>query len=174
MRLLPKDKLGQFSGAMCLVRAAFIFSAGFIAGAFVDLVKYLNPPTAADPEGLFGYRYMFLASGVIGVVAFFFHYKVYRGWKRLGGDLSYVAPDSSVKVEKLPPVAGDEGRVPKGLLLIAGWAGLGGILSQLVWVGYYTWWNSNASYATTFGISAIAQTVILLLYLRFIKFMERP
>lgn len=174
MRLLPKDKLGQFSGAMCLVRAAFIFSAGFIAGAFVDLVKHLNPPTASDPEGLFGYRYMFLASGVIGVVAFFFHYKVYRGWKRLGGDLSYVAPDSSVKVEKLPPVAGDEGRVPKGLLLIAGWAGLGGILSQLVWVGYYAWWNPNTSYATTFGISAIAQTVILLLYLRFIKFMERP
>jgi hypothetical protein len=64
--------------------------------------------------------------------------------------------------------------VPKGLLLIAGWAGLGGILSQLVWVGDYTWWNPNTSYATTFGISAIAQTVILLLYLRFIKFMERP
>ena len=174
MRLLPKDKLGQFSGAMCLVRAAFIFSAGFIAGAFVDLVKYLNPPTPEDPEGLFGYRYMFLASGIIGVVAFFFHYKVYRGWKRLGGDLSYVAPDSSVKVEKLPPVAGDEGRVPKGLLLIAGWAGLGGILCQIAWVGYYTWWNPNQSYATTFGISAAAQTVILLLYLRFIKFMERP
>jgi hypothetical protein len=174
MRLLPKDKLGQFSGAMCLVRAAFIFSAGFIAGAFVDLVKHLNPPTEADPEGLFGYRYMFLASGVIGLVAFFFHYKVYRGWKRLGGDLSYVAPDSSVKVEKLPPVPGDEGRVPKGLLLVAGWTGFGGILGAITWVCYYTWWNPNPSYAGIFGIAVVAQTVILLLYLRFIKFMERP
>jgi hypothetical protein len=174
MRLLPKDKLGQFSGAMCLVRAVFIFAAGFLSGGFIDFMKYLNPPSASDPEGLFGYRFMFLASGVIGAVAFFFHYKVYRGWKRLGGDVSYVAPDSSVKVEKLPPVAGDTGRVEKGPLLVAGWAGFGGILCQLVWVGFYTWWNPNTHYAGLFAISAGFQVIILLLYLRFIKFMERP
>ena len=146
----------------------------FSCGSLVYTKRGLIAPTPEDPEGLFGYRYMFLASGVIGVVAFFFHYKVYRGWKRLGGDLSYVAPDSSVKVEKLPPMPGDEGRVPKGLLLIAGWAGLGGILCQITWAVYYTWWNPNPSYAGIFGIAVVAQIVILLLYLRFIKFMERP
>jgi MFS family permease len=174
MRLLPKDKLGQFSGAMCLVRAVFIFSAGFLCGGLVDLLKHLNPPSASDPEGLFGYRYMFLASGIIGVVAFFFHYKVYRGWKRLGGDKNYVAPNSSLDVGKLPPAEGDEGRVEKGLLIVAGWVGLGGILSELVWFGFYTWWSANPYYAKVFLISALAKIIILFLYLRFIKFMERP
>lgn len=77
MRLLPKDKLGQFSGAMCLLRAAVIFAAGFLSGAYIDMVKRFHPPSPADPEGLFGYRYMFLYSGLITVVAFVFHFFSY-------------------------------------------------------------------------------------------------
>jgi len=64
--------------------------------------------------------------------------------------------------------------VEKGLLIVAGWVGLGGILSELVWFGFYTWWSANPYYAKVFLISALAKIIILFLYLRFIKFMERP
>jgi maltose/moltooligosaccharide transporter len=174
MRLLPREKLGQFSGAMCLVRAVAIFSAGFIAGGFLDLVKSFNPPTASDPEGLFGYRYMFVFSGIIAVAAFIFHYKVYRGWKRLGGDTAYEAPNAGVAVHKLPPFAGDDGRVHKGLLLVVGWSFLGSLLGWMAWIGYYTWWEKNPFYTMVFAIGAAILVVLFIAYLRFIKFMERP
>ena len=174
MRLLPKEKLGQFSGAMCLVRAIAIFAAGFIAGGYIDLLRHFHPASPADPDGLFAYRYMFLFSGLVTVAAFAFHYKVFRGWKRLGGDVAYAAPSSDVNVSLLPPFPGDEGRVPKGLLLIGGIAWLGGVLSSLTWAGYYTWWEHNARYAMVFGVAACISTLVFLAYLRFIKFMERP
>lgn len=174
MRLLPKDKLGQFSGAMCLVRAMAIFAAGFIAGGYIDLVRKFHPASDLDPQGLFAYRYMFLFSGVITVVAFTFHYKVYRGWKRLGGDVAYQAPSSDIKVSILPPFAGDEGRVPRGLLVIGGTFWLGSFLGMLVWTGYYLWWEPNAHYATVFGAAACLNTLLFLAALRFIRFMERP
>lgn len=174
MRLLPRDKLGQFSGAMCLVRAVAIFAAGFLVGGYLDLVKHFYPPTPADPEGLFAYRYMFLFSGVIAVVAFIFHYKVFRGWKRLGGDKSYQPPASDVRVHLLPPNAGDDGRVPRGLLLIMGWSWLGGLLGSLTWILYYTYWEHNVRYATIFAIAAGTGLVLFVACLRFVKFMERP
>lgn len=172
--MLPRDKLGQFSGAMCLVRAAAIFAAGFIVGGYLDLVKRFNPPTSADPEGLFAYRYMFLFSGAIAAVAFFFHYKVFRGWKRLRGDLSYQAPAAAVTVHQLPPRAGDDGRVPRGLLLIVGWAFLGTLLASATWFSYHTWWESNSRYTSVFAIAAGIAVVLFLTFLRFVKYMERP
>ncbi|MCE9587562.1 MAG: MFS transporter [Verrucomicrobia bacterium] len=174
MRLVPKDKLGQFSAAMCLMRAAVIFASGFLSGAFLDMVKHLHPATPDDPEGLFRYRYMFLYTGVTTLVAFVFQYKVFRGWKRLGGEVSYVAPSADVDVYKLPPRAGDTGRVPKGLVLVALSAGIGGLLGNLAWIGYYSWWERNMHYVTVFSIAAISTAAILVFYVRFVKFMERP
>lgn len=174
MRLLPRDKLGQFSGAMCLVRAVAIFAAGFLAGGYLDLIKHFYPPTPSDPEGLFAYRYMFLLSGLIGVVAFVFHYKVFRGWKRLGGDEAYQAPAPEVQVHLLPPSEADGGHVPKGLLLIMGWSVLGGLLGSLTWISYYIWWEHNVRYATTFAVAAVTGLILFLACLRFVKFMERP
>jgi hypothetical protein len=159
---------------MCLVRAIAIFGAGFIAGGYIDLLRHFHPASPTDPEGLFAYRYMFLFSGLVAVVAFAFHYKVFRGWKRLGGDVAYQAPSSDVNVSLLPPFPGDEGRVPKGLLLIGGISWLGGLLGSLTWVSYYTWWEPNTRYAIVFGVAACLSTLLFLAYLRFIKFMERP
>jgi MFS family permease len=173
MRLLPRDKLGQFSGAMCLVRAVAIFAAGFITGGYLDLVKHFNPPSPADPEGLFAYRYMFLFSGVIGLVAFIFHYKVFRGWKRLGGDADYQPPTAEVQVHKLAAREGDDGRVSRGLLLIPGLVFLGGLLGSLAWVAYYVWWETNLRYAVIFSMAAGISSIVFMIYLRFIKFMER-
>ena len=174
MRILPRDKLGQFSGAMCLVRAAMIFVAGFAVGWYLDFVKLFNPPTAADPEGLFTYRYMFLFQGVVTVVAFYFHYKLYRGWKRLGGETSYQAPDNTVDILKLPPRPDDDGRVIKPLLYIVIWGILGAIISLGVWTAYYIFWNPNFAYAMVFSIATAVTLILSVASIWFIKFMERP
>ena len=108
------------------------------------------------------------------VAAFIFHYKVYRGWKRLGGDTSYQPPNADVEVHKLTPCQAENGHVPKGLLLIAGWSALGGLLGSASWLCYYIWWEYNLHHATVFAIAAGISVVIFVAYVRFVKYMERP
>ena len=174
MRLLPREKLGQFSGAMCLVRAVAIFAAGFLAGAYIDLLKTFHPPSEGDPDGLFAYRYMFLFSGVIAVTAFVFHYKVFRAWKRLGGDTAYEAPDAKLDITTLPPFPGDEGKSPKALIVIPGVMWLGTFLGILTWCAYYWWWEKNAYNVMIFGVAGVVSASLFFAYTRFVRFMERP
>jgi len=149
-------------------------SSNFLAGAYIDLLKTLHPPSAGDPEGLFAYRYMFLFSGVIAVLAFIFHYKVFRAWKRLGGDTSYEAPDSRMDITTLRPYPGDEGKSPKALIIIPGVMWLGSFLGILTWCAYYWWWDKNSFNVMIFGVAGAVSAGLFFAYTRFVRFMERP
>lgn len=170
--LLPREKFGQYNGAMCLVRAVAIFAGGFLAGAYMDLVKALVTHHSDDPNWI--YRYMFLYSAFFTILSSYCGYKVYRGWKRLGGDKSYVPPVHAFRLKDLPPHPDVDGKVNRGLLAFAWISFAGGLLNQAIWVGYYVWWQPNLHYATVFGIAGLVNIPLFLLYLRFIKFMERP
>ena len=168
MKLYPMEKFGQFSGAIALVRAPAIMLGGLLSGLFMDFCKHFYP------VGNYAYRFGVLYSAPLSVLAFYFHYRVYRAWKRLGGEKSYVAPNKPFKLADLKPQPGDDGKVLKGPLVVIGIAWLGGMLGGLVWWGYYTFFDPQPRYALVFLISLVVGVVTFGVFLRFIKFMERP
>ena len=167
MLLFPKDQYGQFSGAMALVRACALLVSGLLAGCYLDLLKRFVP-------GDFVYRFCFLWTVPFAALAFYFHYRTYRAWKRLGGAKHYVAPSAPVRFSELKPYPGDDGRVETKFLWLAALCFLGGEIANLVWIGYYIWFNYNPHNAVVFGAKAALDAVMFLGFLRFIKFMERP
>ena len=168
MALYPKDRFGQFCGAITLVRAPAIMVGGILAGLYMDLCRHFFP------VGLFSYRFMFLWSGPLIALAFYFQYRVYRSWKRLGGEKAYVAPTHPFKLADLKPYPGDDGKVLKGPLVVAGVSWVGTMLVSLTWLGYYTFVEPQPRYACVWLISLVVGVVTFGCYLRFIKFMERP
>ncbi len=171
-KLLPREKFGQYNGSMCFVRALVIFVGGYAAGAYLDLLKVVLPPHPNDPN--YVYRYMFLFSAVTTIIGFYCHYKVYRGWKRLGGDVSYEPPIKSFRYRDLLPQPHDKGEVHWALVWIVGISFGGGILATIAWIVFYTRWEYNPYNATIFAIAGGISIVLFLAYIRFIKFMERP
>jgi MFS family permease len=170
--LLPREKFGQYNGAMCMTRAVFIFAGGILAGLYMDLVKRFVPPHGDDPNWI--YRYMFLYSAAFSILASYCSYKVYRGWKRLGGDKSYVPPVHRFRLRDLPPHPDVDGAV-NGKLLAFAWISFAGLLlGSAIWVGYYVWWQPNLRYALLFGVAGLVNILLFWLYLRFVRFMERP
>ena len=167
MRLLPRDKYGQYSGAMALVRACAIMAGGMLAGLYLDLWR------AVVPEGDFVYRLNFLYTAPLAILAFFFHYKTYRAWKRLGGDTAYTPPDISVKISDLPPRADAMTKVQWKLVSISVLTITGSLLTNAVWVFYYLRYDYNPHHALVWTISLATTALLYLIYLRFLKFMER-
>jgi hypothetical protein len=99
---------------------------------------------------------------------------VYRGWKRLGGDKSYVPPVHRFRLRDLPPHPDVDGAV-NGKLLAFAWISFAGLLlGSAIWVGYYVWWQPNLRYAFLFGVAALVNILLFWLYVRFVRFMERP
>ena len=168
MALYPKDRFGQFCGAITLVRAPAIMVGGILAGLFMDLCRHFFP------VGLYSYRFMFLWTGPLLVIAFYFQYRVFRAWKRLGGEKAYVAPVKPFKLADLKPYPGDDGKVLKGPLVVAGIAWFGNILVGLTWLGYYIFVEPQPRSAVVWLISLVVGIVAFGGYLRFVKFMERP
>jgi hypothetical protein len=167
MRLLPREKYGQFSGAMALVRAIAIMAGGLLAGLYLDLWRKVLP------EGDFVYRLNFLFSAPLAIIAFTFHYLTYRAWKRLGGDTHYVPPDISLKISTLAPRSDGTTHVRWGLASITVWAVMGALLSNVVWIVYYTRYEPNPHHALIWIISLVTTAALYLVYLWFLKFMER-
>ena len=155
-----------------IIRAVGIFVGGILGGLFMDLMKRVIPPHADDPNWI--YRYMFLYSASFSILSSYCGYKVYRGWIRLGGLKSYVPPVHRFRLRDLPPHPDVDGKVNWGLLSFAFISYLGTLISAVVWVSYYVWWQPNPHYALLFGISGLTTVPLFLLYLRFVKFMERP
>jgi hypothetical protein len=174
MKLLPRDQFGQFSGAMCLVRAVALIIGGLVAGPFMDMCQNYFPHPATGDASLFGYRYMFLFSGSMTIVAYYFHYRIYRSWKRLGGDATYAPPAKGVAVSTLPPRADDDGKVHWPLIGVAALSFLGILGSFITWIVYYTRFNPDPYSAKVFAIAAAVSIALFVAYLCFIKFMERP
>ncbi len=90
MRLLPQERFAQFSSAVGLsVGVAGIF-AGFLAGGFIDLMRWFHGGSN------FAYRYAPAWQFVFYAVASFFQYKVYRYVDdSCGNDIaSFIPPDA--------------------------------------------------------------------------------
>lgn len=79
-RLLPRERYGQFCSANAMATAVGLVVAPWACGAFLDV--------AADYRYVFVWASCWAAVGAVAAVA------VYRHWRRLGGDQSYVPPAS--------------------------------------------------------------------------------
>ena len=79
MRILPKDRYGQFCSANALIRSIALIIGGVACGSLLDLAKGFTP----DPNNC--YRLLPIWNCVFGAGYVFFYYLVYREWRKLGG-----------------------------------------------------------------------------------------
>ena len=170
--LLPRDKFGQYNGAKIMVQAVGIFLGGIMGGLYLDAVNAIVPHHADDPN--WAYRYLFIYGAVFGVFTAFCSYKIYRGWKRLGADKSYVPPQKPFRLADLPPHPDTDGKVHWGIIAFHGLNFLGSLICSIIWISYYIWWNPNPQYALCFGITMVYSIVAFLAFVRLVTFMERP
>ena len=77
MRLLPKEKFGQFASAKQMLQSILLILANVLGGWFIDLL---------------GYRYLFVWDFFFTVVCFTIMFILYFKWKKLGGDQSFKPP----------------------------------------------------------------------------------
>lgn len=96
MRILPKDRFGQFCSFNAFSASAIGILGGIAAGAYIDLMRRIFPDKLWGND--FCYRMIpvwglpFLISGLVFLVL------LYRSWKKLGGDKHYVPPGSDGEV----------------------------------------------------------------------------
>lgn len=172
IELFPREKFGQFSGAIALLRGPARMVGGFLAGLFVDLwVRLIFPK---ETHGLYGYRFEFLWTAPLTVLAFYFQYRTFRTWKRLGGGVSFAPPTQPFRLRDLPPRADGDNYVRWGLVLILSIGALGGLLGSLTWWWYYTFRTTDAWASAVFSVSWLIYAALFAAGVRFIKFMERP
>ncbi len=85
MRLLPKERFGQYSSCRVLLTSIVGIFSGALGGAFLDIMtKHYGEKTA--------YCFIPFWSFVFSTASLFFMYKLYVSWKYYGGDESYVPP----------------------------------------------------------------------------------
>ncbi len=92
MRLLPKDRYGQFASAAALLGSAATILFSYIAGAFMDWAA--------------NYRLIFVWSLVFQSLSFLFLYLVYRHWRIHGDTRDEVLPGRQgfqIIVDEPPP-----------------------------------------------------------------------
>ena len=167
MILFPKDRFGQFCGAMTLVRYAGFLLFGALAGLYMDGVKRFFPP-----GDLFPYRLIAIWPVVFISVAFVFYYRAYRCWKRLGGDGGYTPPTTPFRYADLPKARG-AGVVREALVApLVGVAGAFG--GGVFWIVYFRYYSYNLHNIILFGIASGVTVFLLFVYLWLIRFMERP
>ncbi|GEM_PF-338943 len=95
MRLLPKDRYGQFCSANAMVRAFAMIFGSVLAGRFIGALE----PWLGE------WRYTWVAVWTLAwqIPGGFFLILMYRQWKMLGGDKDYTPPIASEDVP-LPPL----------------------------------------------------------------------
>jgi hypothetical protein len=86
MRLLPKERYGQFCSANALVRSAAMIVGGLVAGGLLDIMR------RAHGGGDFAYRYIPVWQVAFFSMSLFFFYRVYRQWRARGGMTGYTPP----------------------------------------------------------------------------------
>jgi MFS family permease len=89
MRILPRDRYGQFCSANALIRSSALIFGGIACGVMLDLAKRLS----ADPNDC--YRFLPVWNWVFGTGYVFFYYLVFREWRRLGGASGFVPPNAT-------------------------------------------------------------------------------
>lgn len=86
MKLLPRERFGQFASANALVRSAAMIFGGIFAGAFLDVMRKVHG--GSD----FAYRYIPVLQVVFMSLSFLSFWRLYRSWKARGGMHGYVPP----------------------------------------------------------------------------------
>jgi MFS family permease len=85
MRIFPRERYGQYCSANALCRSLAVMVMGTLAGVYLDvLTKIFDRDTA--------YRLIPLWNLFFTALASFFMYRLYKSWKRYGGDAAYVPP----------------------------------------------------------------------------------
>ena len=87
MRLLPKERFGQFASADSMVRSIALMIGGLLAGKYLDFFK------AFYHGNDFYYRWIYVWIIVCQAISLFFLLRLYNMWKQLGGDKSYSPPE---------------------------------------------------------------------------------
>jgi hypothetical protein len=77
MRVLPRERYGQFCSANALLRSLGVICGGFLAGAFIDIMKHFYH--GSD----YAYRFIPIWSIFWSAAALFFLWRLYQGWKLL-------------------------------------------------------------------------------------------
>lgn len=92
MRVLPRNRYGQFCSFNAICGAAAAALGGVVAGGYIDLMRKVFPDATWGKD--FCYRMIpawnlpFLGLGLVFLVL------LYRTWKELGGDTHYIPPGS--------------------------------------------------------------------------------
>jgi MFS family permease len=89
MRLLPKERFGQFCSADAMVRSLALISAAPILGVTLDALKWRHEGDS------YYYRYATVWTVTLQAMSLFFLYRVYRYWKRHGGAELFEPPSRS-------------------------------------------------------------------------------
>ncbi len=90
MRILPKDRFGQFCSFNAICQAGAMALGGVVAGGYMDWMRLVFPDDIWGKD--YCYRMIpvwglpFLTMGLVFLVL------LYRTWKELGGDKHYVPP----------------------------------------------------------------------------------
>lgn len=86
MRTLPRDRFGQFCSANAMTIALGMMAGGFVVGKFLGFLKAsLN---GSDHY----YQLLPIWPTVFYTISIILTYALFREWKKLGGDSSYVPP----------------------------------------------------------------------------------
>jgi len=88
MKLLPKDKYGQFASANAMVRAFAVILAGALSGVFFDMLD------TVFHLGDWRYRYYTVWWAAFMIPMLFFLTLLYRQWKILGGAKNFQPPET--------------------------------------------------------------------------------
>ena len=86
MRLLPKDRYGQFGSADAIIRSVALIIFSLLAGKYLDFFKSYYHGNE------FYYRWIPVWTISFQIMSLFFLWKLYQEWKRLGGDKDFVPP----------------------------------------------------------------------------------
>jgi len=96
MRILPRERYGQYCSANAMVRSLSTMVAGTLSGVYLDvLTSYFGKDIA--------YRLIPAWSLFFTILASFFLYKLYRSWLKYGGDEAYVPPGLEKPAEETEP-----------------------------------------------------------------------
>jgi len=166
MTMFPADQFGQFCGAQAMVRSGGVMVGGLLAGVYLDVLKQFFPP-----DDLHVYRFIYLWLGAFAVIAFFFQYRAYRNWKRLGGEEG-TPPTAYFRYRDLPKAS--HSGLDKKLLLVP-LLSFCGYLGASLYFMYHSYFIMHNSYnALVFAILSGVLVCFFGSYLLFVRFMERP
>lgn len=103
MRLLPKDKYGQFCSAQAMFRSCCIMIFGLFSGSLIDFLRGVTMRHGFNDS--YVYRFVPVMQWICLIVQFIFYMLVLKYFKRLGGYDHYVAPEPLIKLTPDPEPA---------------------------------------------------------------------